>query len=50
MPFFDGLHNNHHKYPSRYDTTIKWYEIDFSAWLIDLYKFLIGENHRLRKK
>jgi len=40
IPFFDGLHNNHHKYPNRYNTSIKWYEIDFSACIISVYKFL----------
>jgi fatty-acid desaturase len=34
----DGLHNNHHKYPGRYDAQIKWWEIDFPAKIIKLIK------------
>jgi stearoyl-CoA desaturase (delta-9 desaturase) len=34
LPMFDCLHNNHHKYPNRYNTKIKWYEFDIPAFLI----------------
>lgn len=40
FPFWDALHNNHHKYPNRYNTAIKWHEIDFAAGLINLYKYI----------
>lgn len=31
-------HNNHHKYPGRYDEQIKWWEFDLAARMIDLIK------------
>jgi stearoyl-CoA desaturase (delta-9 desaturase) len=30
----DGLHNNHHKYPSNYYKAIMPYEVDFTGWII----------------
>lgn len=30
----DGLHNNHHKWPGRYDKSEKSGEFDFTGWLI----------------
>lgn len=35
----DGLHNNHHKYPGRYNKAIKPDEFDFTAWTIE--KFIM---------
>lgn len=32
----DGWHNNHHKYPGRWDTKVRWWEIDPAAWFISL--------------
>jgi len=31
-------HNNHHRYPGKYNQKIKWWEFDFAALLIDLVK------------
>jgi fatty-acid desaturase len=33
-----GLHNNHHQSPSRLYYDLKWYEVDFSRWIIPLIK------------
>jgi stearoyl-CoA desaturase (delta-9 desaturase) len=30
------FHNNHHARPGDYNTAVKWYEVDFHAWLIRL--------------
>ena len=30
----EGLHNNHHAFPNRYDTALLWYEFDLSGYLI----------------
>lgn len=30
----DGWHNNHHQYPGRWNTTIRWWEFDPTAWFI----------------
>lgn len=49
LPFLDALHNNHHKYPNRYDTAIKWYEVDFAAALINFYKFIRNLNNDIQK-
>jgi len=38
MTLGDGLHNNHHMYPTRWNTQIKWWEIDPAAWVIWLIK------------
>ena len=35
----EGLHNNHHKYPSRYNEACKPDEFDFAGWLVK--KFFI---------
>jgi stearoyl-CoA desaturase (delta-9 desaturase) len=32
----DGWHNNHHRYPGRWNTRIKWWEFDPTAWFIGL--------------
>jgi fatty-acid desaturase len=35
----DGLHNNHHKHPGRYNKAIEPNEFDFTAWTIE--KFIM---------
>jgi stearoyl-CoA desaturase (delta-9 desaturase) len=35
---FGEWHNNHHKYPSRYNERIKWWEFDLAAQFIKLIK------------
>lgn len=32
----DGLHNNHHAHPERWNTKVRWWEIDPTAWLISI--------------
>jgi stearoyl-CoA desaturase (delta-9 desaturase) len=34
VAFGEGLQNNHHAFPSHYRHAIRWYEPDFSGWLI----------------
>jgi fatty-acid desaturase len=34
----EGWHNTHHKYPGRWNTAIKWWELDPPAWIIWLIK------------
>jgi stearoyl-CoA desaturase (delta-9 desaturase) len=38
LSFGDGWHNNHHKYPGRWNTQIRWWELDPAAWIIWLIK------------
>jgi stearoyl-CoA desaturase (delta-9 desaturase) len=30
----EGLHNNHHAFPNRYNTTLLWYEFDLAGWCV----------------
>lgn len=34
----EGWHNNHHRYPNRWNFRHKWWEIDISSWVIRLLK------------
>lgn len=38
MTLGEGLHNNHHAYPNRWYTAVKWYEIDLLGRVIQLIK------------
>lgn len=39
----EGLHNNHHAYPSEYNQAMKKGEFDFSGWLVKKY-FIVDRN------
>jgi fatty-acid desaturase len=30
----EGLHNNHHRYPNRFDQAVKFSEFDFAGWVV----------------
>jgi fatty-acid desaturase len=32
----EGWHNNHHRYPRRWNFQVKWWELDISSWVIRL--------------
>jgi fatty-acid desaturase len=34
----ESYHNNHHSNPARYNTAEQWYELDITAWIINLIK------------
>lgn len=39
VAFGEGFHNNHHHRPNHYRLGIKWWEIDMTAFLIELFGF-----------
>jgi fatty-acid desaturase len=45
----EGLHNNHHAHPQLYDFAVKSGEFDFSAWVIEKYVAIDGEQTRQGK-
>lgn len=45
--FGDGLHNNHHANPSRYDLSDRWWEIDISGFVI---KHFLADKESLRRQ
>lgn len=59
MPFVIGsaYHNNHHNDPSNYNSSVKWYEFDHIAWVINLILFIdklfkncgMGASHVINK-
>lgn len=34
--FGEALHNNHHKWPGRWNFAVKWYEVDMASWVVRL--------------
>ena len=59
MPFIIGsaYHNNHHNDESNYNNSVKWYELDHIAWVINLLLFIdklfknsgMGASHVINK-
>ena len=59
MPFIIGsaYHNNHHNDESNYNNSVKWYELDHIAWVINLLLFIdklfknsgVGASHVINK-
>ncbi len=46
IPIFleSNYHNNHHHNPSNYNQAVKWYEVDFYKYLIDIIKVKGKQN------